>query len=455
MSPVSTIAERLAAWAATVRLAGVPVPVIEVAGCCLVDIVGVTLAGATTPSARRIAALAGDVYAPGPCDVLGTRSRLAEPGAALANGAAAHALDFDDNCYAGVVHGSATTFPAVLAAAQSGEVTGEALLCGFIAGSEVQYALGAALTGAFYDRGWWSTAVLGAIGAAAGAGKVLGLDPARLAAAIGFAAAGAGGIRAVRGTEGKHYLCGRAAEAGVLAAMLAQRGASAPADVFEDRNGFLRTFNEDLVDEGPIERIGEVFGLLTPGVDIKRFPTCYASHAAADAIADIVAEHGLGDLDIEKVVCEVPPLVASNLTYDRPRTGNEAQFSLPFAVAAMVVFGDITLDHLETPALFDPRLRALMARVEMRVTDRFDADVGARRAGPECASVSVTTVTGEHIEGFAPSALGSAGRPLPRETLESKFLTCATRAVDATTAEAWLRRISAIDEAEEVRGLFR
>jgi 2-methylcitrate dehydratase PrpD len=283
----------------------------------------------------------------------------------------------------------------------------------------------------------------------------MGLDQARLAAAIGLAAAGTGGIRAIRGTEAKHYLCGRAAEAGVLAAMLARRGASAPVDAFEDRNGFLRAFNDGLVDDGPVESIGEVFGLLTPGVDIKRFPTCYASHAAADAVAGIVADHGLSETDIVKVLCEVPSLVASNLTYDRPRSANEAQFSMPFALAAMVVFGDITLDHLEAPALFDTRLRALMERVEMRVTDRFDADVKRLRAGPECASVSITTATGERIERFIGSALGSAGKPLPREALEAKFLACAARAVDPVTAAAWLRRISAIDHTADVRGLFR
>ncbi|MDX1431814.1 MAG: MmgE/PrpD family protein [Gammaproteobacteria bacterium] len=454
MSAVRTIATHLAAWAGAVRLADVPAEAVEIACRCLLDVTGVALAGCRTESARRIASLAADTYAPGPCDVLGAAGRLTAAGAALANGAAAHALDFDDNCYAGVVHGSATTFPAVLAAAQSADASGESLLCGFIAGAEVQFALGAALTPAFYERGWWNTAVLGAIGAAAGGGRVMGLDGDRLTAAIALAAAGSGGIRAVRGSEGKHYLCGRAAEAGVSAAELARRGASAPADVFEDRNGFLATMNGALFEAGAIESIGERFGLLDPGVDIKRFPTCYASHAAADAVADIVAAHGLGEADIASVICEVPALVASNLTFERPRTANEAQFSMPFAIAGMIVFGDVGLDHLQAPALLDRRLRSMMERVEMQVTDRFDADVSRLRAGPECASVRVMTTSGEQIERFCPWALGSARRPLPREALESKFLACATRAVDMATAARWLGRIGAIENVERVRELF-
>ena len=150
----------------------------------MIDVSGVMLAGAVTPSARIIQGLARETYGGGACTVIGTNDRLTAPGAALANGASAHALDFDDNSYAGVVHGSAVVFPAVLAVAQRIEASGAELLQGFVAGLEVEFALGLALTEAFYDRGWWTTSALGAMGAAAGVARVTDLDAEATARAI-------------------------------------------------------------------------------------------------------------------------------------------------------------------------------------------------------------------------------------------------------------------------------
>jgi len=171
------------------------------------------------------------------------------PGAAFANGAAAHALDFDDNCYAGIVHGSAVVFPAVLAVAQQRGEMGSKLLLGFVTGLEVEFAVAKALTNSIYDKGWWTTSVLGAIGSAAGAAKVAGFNREMTEHTLSLAAVGAGATRAVRGTTAKHYYCGRAAELGVVSAIAAKQGATGPSSVFEDRSGLAQVLNDGIFDQ--------------------------------------------------------------------------------------------------------------------------------------------------------------------------------------------------------------
>ena len=176
-------------------------------------------------------------------------------------------------------------------------------------------------------RGGGPTSVLGAIGSAAGVAKVARLDRDTTKHALALAAVGAGATRAVRGTTAKHYYCGRAAESGVLAVMAAARGATGPINAFEDQSGIARVLNGGEFDPKAIEALGVEFGVSQPGVDIKKYPVCYASHAAADATKEIMISNGLDANDVASVTCTVPPLVASNLTYPAPRTAAEAQFS--------------------------------------------------------------------------------------------------------------------------------
>ncbi len=145
-----------------------PENVISVAKQLVIDVTGVIIAGSNTRSSRLMCNLALEIYSSGNCNVLG-RSKCFNPsGAAFINGASAHALEFDDNCYAGVVHGSAVVFPAVLAFAQHKSLSGEDLLKSFVVGLEIEFAVAKAFSNSIYDKGWWTTSVLGSIGSAAG-----------------------------------------------------------------------------------------------------------------------------------------------------------------------------------------------------------------------------------------------------------------------------------------------
>ncbi|HDL17291.1 MAG TPA: MmgE/PrpD family protein, partial [Rhizobiales bacterium] len=287
------IAERLGAWVSGLSLSHVPEAALHVARRCIIDTSAVAIAGSRTGVAERLRAHVSGQYGSGACTLLGTAHSASALGAALANGTAAHALDFDDTSYAGVLHGSTIVLPAVLAAAQQADIAGGQFLEAFIAGSEAAYALGLTLTDSHYMRGWWATGTLGAIGAAAGAAKAGGLDAEPVARAIALAALGAHGMVAMLGTDAKPILAGQAARLGVESALLAAQGHSAPLQVFEDPRGLLALMNEGRADAAGLEELGQTWRLMEPGIAIKRHPVCSAAQAAMELTGTLIAENKL------------------------------------------------------------------------------------------------------------------------------------------------------------------
>ena len=445
--------QRIACWSSTLSYAAIPDDVRSVARRCLIDTLGVTIAGVRTDVADRSRKFACMVGAPGDAGVVGAQTRLAAPMAAFANAVAAHALDFDDNSYAGVVHGSAVIIPAALAIAETVNASGADLVTAIVAGSEAEYALGVAVTPTLYDRGWWTTGVLGPVGAAAATARLLKLDASATASALGLALAGTGGVKAAFGTNAKPLLAGRAAEAGVVAALLAAAGASGPGDAVEHPRGFAALFNGGIFEAQAIAALGTRWHLLDPGIDVKRIPVCLSSHAAVDAVQDLVAQHGLAVCDIRRITCDVPSVVAANLAYDCPQTPQEAQFSMSFAVAAALRFGDIRLEHLTDAVVADKATVTLMDKVIMHTGPRW-SDPAARAAAPEGAHVRIDLNSGQTLDGYRARPRGSAGEPLSDAEIDTKFRHCATVLLEAASADTLLRNLQSVEVLPSTRDLL-
>jgi 2-methylcitrate dehydratase PrpD len=444
---------RLAHWVHGLAPDSIPAHVRALAVDCVLDTVGVAIAGSRTDAAGYARALCEDAGTRGHAAAFGAGGRYSAQAAAFVNGTAAHALDFDDNCYAGFVHGSAVIVPAALAVGQARGASGADVVTAVVAGAEAEYAVGAAAQNVLYDRGWWTTGVLGPIGAGMAAAHLMGLGEQATRAALGLAMAGAGGMKACFGTDAKPLLAGRAAEAGVVCAALAAKGASGPAQPIEERNGFARLFNEDRFDETALDALGFRWFLDQPGIDVKRIPVCLSSHAAVDAVLDLVAAYGLRPDDIEHIYCDVPPIVIANLKYDAPRNPREAQFSMPFAIAASLLPGGLGLRQLSEDTLADERLRALMPRIGMTCGSQWD-DAERRRAAPEGARVSVRMRDGMRFEAARDYARGSAAFPLDSAQMNEKFLACATPVLGGEGASRLLQGLRHLDGPEPVRALF-
>jgi 2-methylcitrate dehydratase PrpD len=436
-SAIDRYVASLAEWAATTAYVDIPSPVIEDAKRGILDVVGVALAGATMPiaaTARRRALLS---FRDGRCAVVGGPERLVSAGAAFANAAAAHALDFDDTSYAGFTHTSCVVLPAALAAAEHLERSGEDLLVAFVVGTEVELRLGLLFTNDVYLRGWWTTGVLGALGSAAAVARVHRLDASGLRGALSFAAGAAAGLRQCLGTPAKPIYAGHASEVGVRAGELIALEALQMPDLFGGRAGFGELFSDGPLDGSALDGLGSSYVLSSPGLACKTYPVCSAAQAAVQAVEEILAREDLDGTDVARVACEVPPIVEQSLRFPRPETVAEAQFSLPFAVGCVLAFGRLTPDLLREDIIGDARLSACMSRVEM-----VRAPALGSHEDLEGAAVTVTCKDGQVLRCRKRAARGTAAAPLSKAELTRKFEMCVRLAlpdddVAARFAQIW------------------
>tara|TARA_B100000530_G_scaffold146759_1_gene91948 strand:+ start:176 stop:1117 length:942 start_codon:yes stop_codon:yes gene_type:complete len=275
-----------------------------------------------------------------------------------------------------------------------------------------------------YDKGWWTTSVFGSIGSTAGVASISGINQKEIENALSISASGVGAIRAIRGTNAKHFYCGKSAENGIISANLAQHGANGPLDVFEDQNGLKSILNDNNFDNQAIKNIGTKFSLLDPGVDIKKYPVCYASHSASDGIKFLLETKNINPEEIKEIDCVVPKVIASNLTYNNPQTVKEAQFSMQFSIAMILRFGSIKLEHLNKKYISDNKTKVLMKKIKMNVGDIPNSYKNRKLICPEWSNVQIVLKNGDSYEKFIGAPTGSAIKPLNEQSLFNKFQSC-------------------------------
>jgi len=441
-------------WVAGFSLDDAPSAVRDTAVRCWVDAVGCMLGAAASDAVRPVQEIAVAQHGDGPCRIVGTDITTTASGAALANGTAAHALDFDDTSYCGVVHASATLAAAVLAAADQTGADGTTALTAFIAGSEAEYAFGKAASNSIFMDGWWGTSIFGGLGAAAGVAKVLGLDAHGTATAMAHALCRSGGLRAMLGTDAKFTGNGQTASLGVTCALLAEAGVSAPLDALEGTNGMAQLIKRGTLELERFNDLGAVYSLLDPGVFLKPYPSCSASHAAAEATAELMRAHELTAGDIQAVDVDVPKIVDDSLVFGDPRQVPEGQFSLPFILACILLDGDFGVDRLSEAALHDPDVRAEMPKINMHHDATLTVKAEAGEIGPECARIRITTADGGSFELFNTVATGAPEKPMSDEAVDAKFLSLATHGGQGDRAAEWLGRLRGIEAMPSTRQLW-
>jgi 2-methylcitrate dehydratase PrpD len=382
---VGTATAGLAAAITALRYEDLPPGLVTIARQCLLDVLGTTVAGSRTP-AGRIAAGALGADGGGSCTVVGRPERLPAYAAALVNGTAGHALDFDD-VISSVGHPTVAVAPALLAVAERTGASGRDVLTAFVAGVETQARIADAVGPEHYARGFHSTATFGSYGAAAAAGRLLGLAAGAMTAALGIAGTQAAGLKAVFGTMCKPLHAGKAASNGVLAADLAAAGFTSADDIIGDPQGFAATQSDRLDAAGLSVPFGAPWRLWD--LRFKVHAACFLTHAAIDSLLGMSTSDGLGASDVDRIEVAVPPGHLNVCGIVEPRTGLEGKFSLRHTAALAL------LAHAAGPDLFtdervaDPAAVALRARVEV-VPD-------PALAGP-VARVTVWTVGGARLE---------------------------------------------------------
>jgi len=415
----------------------------------LLDTVGVTLAGASQPAARIVQRVV-EADGSGPCRVLGT-ALVASPGnAALANGTAAHALDYDDMCFVSLAHPSAPLVSAALALADAAGASGAALLDAYVIGFEIEGRLGRAMNPRHYQRGWHCTSTLGTIGAAAAASRLLGLDATAAGHALAIAASEASGLKENFGTMVKPLHAGLAARNGVLAAQLAKSGMTASAAAIEGPQGFLAAMDSSQPSlAGVVADLGTRWEILDTGITVKLYPSCAGTHPALDALLDLKRRERFAGGDVESVEIGVDPIVPTILIYDRPSSGLEGKFSMPFCAAAALVHGQVGLETFEASPIADPAIVAMQARITMRIDPALDASAPPLTQ----ARVTVRLRDGRVLTASANGARGYHDRPASDDELAAKFMSCATQAMSESRAAAALAALRGIESVADVRGI--
>ena len=397
-----------------------------------IDTVGVTLAGIVEDGPRILMQVPGIATAPGPSLIFASDRRTSALDAALVNGTASHALDYDD--VAGTLggHPSVTLIPAMLALGEQLGCTGRELALAYVVGFETECRIARGVHFHHYDKGWHPTATLGIFGTVAAAARLLRFTPDQTAMALGLAASLACGLKANFGTMTKPLHVGHAARNGLFAALMVQQGFTANPAALEHRQGFLDVFN------GPgtydIDRILtdwyaplEVDGGGEPG--LKPYPCCGSTHASINRMIHLARTHDLTPDRVAKI--EIMPHARRLPHTDNPdpRTPLGAKFSIQYVVARALADRAVLLEHFEGTAHFDPAIRALMARTEARAHPDMP-DASPLQWGAE---VVVTTRDGQRLASRLDDfeRRGPGGAPMSTEELWEKFEDCARRALPA------------------------
>jgi 2-methylcitrate dehydratase PrpD len=441
---------RLAMFVAGARYKDLPAEIVEKTKRHILDTLGAGLAGATSEEAKRtLAALRGS-DGPGSTVVWGTESRLSPRNAALVNGTAAHAFELDDT--GGCDHSGAVVLPAAFAALDIAKrpVSGAEFTLAIVLGYDVARRVLDAFGGysAHNEPGWHSTGTCGTFGAAAAAARILGLDADRTADAISTAASFSSGLWAFihDGAMTKRLHAGRAAEGGLLAAQLAAADVSGPRRVFDDMwGGFFKTFgHRPPVPEMLLQDLGRDWRIRIAA--IKPYASCRDTHAAVDAVRRVLARRALQPEHVAAV------RVRANAFLHRMVGGRDcatlpaAQMSLPYAVAAALVFRANGLLAYTEERRRDPRLLAMIGRVHVAIDPTVVSSAGS--------SVTFQLSDGSSIEEPTAVPLGAPENPVDDTALIMKFEELAGLVARPEDCAALAAAVLDLDGRHDVRSLL-
>lgn len=429
-----TTIEKLAHFATSPHFALEPSAITTVRDA-LIDTLGCMLVGARQPFVQQTQATLA-MWGRGDAPVFGSDLCLPAPWAAMANGTAGHAVEFDDWEIPGNTHPSSVLFPALLAVAAGQSTSGQAVLEAYVAGFEVIARIGEGVNFDHYANGWHATATLGAIGAAAAVARLTGLDASQTAHAMAIAVSQACGYTDQFGSHAKPLHAGFAAKTGVVAAALAQNGLTGQLNILESGKGFAAlmgrgdgtAFSAEFHSPDPASPAITQYGLV-----IKPYPTCGYTHRAIDATLAIRQQHAPDHKNIVRVTASITDFHAAILPFTMPTNRTEALFSVPFCLALALVRGRVTLADCDEGAWQDDQIAALIPKVTKIARVPLDPDLNYDWDDPDWVEIEMRDGTIYRSEVAFP--LGTPQNKMSSEQIVHKFLSISQLDVE-TNADA-------------------
>lgn len=434
------VVERFAGFAQALRSQSLAPPLLHHAKRAVIDWYAALLPGAVVAPAMLLErAFAADLDRGEARLALGRRAGVRT--AALINGSAAHTVEVDDIFREGIYHPGAPTISAALALAQARGASGEAFLRAVIVGYEISTRI-AALMGRAHYRYWHNTGTMGCFGAAGAAAELLGLDAGRFAHALATVATFSAGLQQAfrMDSMSKPLHAGRAAEAGITAALAASEGVTGSLDVLEGASGYGRAMGYADANAGPdweraLATLGEDFHITR--MTFKNHACCGHVFAAIDGALEVQRQLRVEAADIERVRIGTYQAALDVAYYEAPRTPAEARFSLKYTVASALAHGSVRLAAFEPARLEDKVTRDLMHRIEVVRDPALDAAFPAQRA----ARVAIEARGGRRGEHLQPTRKGDPDMPLSDTELEEKYLELGGPVLGEARARALLARL--------------
>lgn len=436
------ITDDLAAFVADTDGKDLPASARDRAALCALDWFGCALGGCRDGLTRAIADTAAALGGAAQATVVGAARRASVAHAALINGAAANALDYDDMHVGMFGHPSGPVFAAALAVAEWEGASGADLVLAAVLGIDAECRLGNAVNPAHYYQGWHATGTLGHFGAAAACAKLLGLDAGQTRHALGLAGAQAAGIRQSLGTMARPLHTGKAAANGILAALLAQRGFTGPAAVIEGPEGFMACFAPGWRPDAVTEGLGKAFEI--ERILFKRHAACFETHAAITGVLRLRARHGLRPEQVRAITARVYPHTLQMAARESPQTGLEAKLSLQYCAAVALAEGRVGEAEFSEAMVAREDLRALAGRVRGHAEPSFPITR---------AEVTVGAADGaEWTE--AVDLLAEGDRGDVREELRAKFRALAAPVLGPEGAGRLEAALVQLEAAESIASLM-
>lgn len=407
---MTEITRALARYVVASKLTDVPASVKRDGTRSILNWMGCAVGGSRHETLDRALAALRPFAGPAQATVLGRSDRTDCLHAALLNGISSHVFDFDDTHLKTIIHPAGPVASAVLSLAEYKPVSGAELLHAFILGVEVECRIGNAVYPAHYDIGWHITGTAGVFGAAAAAGKLLGLDEQRMIWALGIAGTQSSGFREMFGTMCKSFHPGRAAQNGLASAFLAQNDFTSSNQVLEAKRGFANVMSTKQDYDEITRDLGKTFEVSLN--TYKPFACGIVIHPVIDGCIQLRNEHGLQAEDIERITVRVNPLVLELTGKKTPQTGLEGKFSVYHSAAVAIIRGAAGETEYSDSIVRDGRVVGLRDKVEAI------ADKAVHEAE---ADVSITLKNNKKFDKHVKHAIGSLERPMSDADLDAKF----------------------------------
>jgi 2-methylcitrate dehydratase PrpD len=390
--------------------------VIDHTKICILDWLGAALAGSLEPPAKIVTSIIKEMKGKRESTIIGVDFKTSCLNASLVNGVFGHAVELDDIHREAIIHPGASVIPAALAIAERANVSGRDFITSIVLGYEVEIRIGMAINPSHYQF-WHTTGTCGTFGATVATGKILDLNSEEMVHALGIAGTQAAGLIEVFGTMSKTLNAGKAAFNGLLAALLAKKGFTSSRNILEAEKGYCKAVANKYDLNKITKNLGEKFEIMKN--IFKIHASCGHTHGAIDAALLMRDKYNIKPDNIDRIVVETYPVAVEVVgnSYE-PKTAFEAKFSLPYCLAAALVYGKVGLTEFSQEKLSDPRVRKLSKKVSVVVDPKYtNVPLG-------CAKVTLYTLN-EKFTCHVDVPRGYPENPVTREELERKFVNLA------------------------------